>query len=51
MEQRACRAYITSIYQPKALFDLSIAAQHQELTKDDILTLNKRLSWQMNYLN
>jgi len=44
MEQRAYGAYITSIYQPKALFNLSIAAQYQEPTKDDILTLNKRLS-------
>jgi len=51
VEQRAYGAYIASIYQPKALFDLSIAAQHQEPTKDNVLALNKRLSWQINHLN
>ena len=43
VEQRAHEAYITSICQPKASFNLSVAAQHQEPTKDDILALNKRL--------
>ena len=51
MEQRARRAYITFICQPEASFNLSIAAQHQELTKDNILALNKRLFWQINHLN
>src|SRR6266702_3668887 len=44
-------AYVASICQPKTSFNLSIAAQHQEPTKDDILALNRRLSWQMNHLN
>jgi hypothetical protein len=43
LEQRAHGVYITSICQPKASFDLSIAAQHQNLTTADICTLNKRL--------
>jgi hypothetical protein len=46
VQQRARGAYIASICQPEASFDLSIAAQHQEPTKDDIKTLNKRLEWQ-----
>ena len=50
-EQRARGAYIASICQPEASFDLSVAAQHQEPTKDDVIALNKRLSWQMNHLD
>jgi len=34
-------AFITA--KEKADFNLSIAAQHQELTKDNVLALNKRL--------
>jgi hypothetical protein len=51
VEQRARGAYIASICQPEASFDLSVAAQHQEPTKDDVLALNKRLFWQMNHLD
>ena len=51
IEQRARGTYIASICQPEAAFDLSIAAQHQELMKDDITTLNKRLKWQLEYLD
>jgi hypothetical protein len=43
LEQRACGVYIASICQLKASFDLSVAAQHQNLTTADICTLNKRL--------
>jgi hypothetical protein len=43
IEQRARGAYIASICQPEAAFDLSIAAQHQDPTKDDVAALNKRL--------
>lgn len=50
IEQRARGAYVASICQPEASFDLSIAAQHQEPTKEDIAALNKRLLWQMNNL-
>ena len=28
-----------------------MAAQHQELSKDDASALNKRLKWQMDYLD
>ena len=31
----------------KASFDLSVAAQHQEPSADDVKTLNKRLNWQI----
>ncbi len=39
MQQRARGAYITSICQPEATFDLFVAAQHQEPTKEDKLDL------------
>jgi hypothetical protein len=45
--QRARGAYIASICQPEATFNLSAAAQHQEPTQDDVRTLNKRLEWQI----
>jgi len=47
VEQRARGAYIASICQPEACFDLSSAAQHQEPTEEDIKALNKRIKWQM----
>jgi hypothetical protein len=43
LKQRARSVYIASICQPKALFDLSVTAQHQNLTTANICTLNKRL--------
>ena len=49
-EQQACGAYISSVCQPEAAFDLSTAAQHQEPTKDDVTTLNKRLQLQKDNL-
>ncbi|XMA09892.1 hypothetical protein WAI453_002683 [Rhynchosporium graminicola] len=51
MEQRARGAYIASICQPEASFDLSVAAQHQNPTKDDVRALNKRLQWQIDNLD
>jgi hypothetical protein len=51
VEQRARGTYIASIYQPKAAFDLSVTAQHQKPTKKDVITLNKRLKWQIEHLN
>ena len=51
VEQRARGAYIASICQPEATFDLSVAAQHQEPSKDDAIALNKRLQWQMDNLD
>jgi hypothetical protein len=44
--QRALGAYIASVCQPEAAFDLSFAAQSTNPTKDDIKALNKRLEWQ-----
>jgi hypothetical protein len=43
--QRARGAYLTSICQPEASFDLSHAAQSTDSTfcSDDVITLNKRL--------
>jgi hypothetical protein len=43
IEQRARGAYIASICQPEAAFDLSVAAQHQRPEQPDIAMLNKRL--------
>lgn len=51
VEQRARGAYIASICQPEACFDLSTAAQHQEPSPEDIKVLNKRLQWQMESLD
>jgi hypothetical protein len=47
--QRARDAYLTSICQSEASFDLSHAAQFIESTfsSDDIISLNKRLQWQI----
>jgi hypothetical protein len=41
--QRARGAYLTSICQSEASFDLSHAVQSTEMSSDDINTLNKRL--------
>jgi hypothetical protein len=46
MEQRARGAYIATVCQPEASFDLSIAAQHQDPTPDDVTALNRRIKWQ-----
>jgi hypothetical protein len=51
VEQRARGAYIASICQPEAAFDLSVAAQHQKPTKEDVIALNKRLKWQVEHLD
>jgi len=51
MEQRARGAYIASICQPEAAFDLSTAAQHKDPSDDDIVSLNKRLEWQMTNMD
>jgi hypothetical protein len=47
IEQRARGAYIASICQPEACFDLSSAAQHQDPTQEDIKALNSRIRWQI----
>ncbi|EED11471.1 hypothetical protein TSTA_007610 [Talaromyces stipitatus ATCC 10500] len=46
--QRALGAYIASVSQPEASFDLSFAAQITNPGKDDIKSLNKRLQWQLD---
>ena len=43
VQQRARGAYIASICQPEAAFDLSTAAQHQAPEEKDFTALNKRL--------
>jgi hypothetical protein len=45
--QRAREAYLASICQSEALFNLSHAAQFIEMSSDDINALNKRLQWQI----
>ncbi|KAM4067874.1 polyprotein [Hirsutella rhossiliensis] len=50
MEQRARGAYIASICQPEATCDMSTAAQVQQPTDTDCITLNKRLKWQQDNL-
>ena len=45
--QRAKGAYIASICQPEASFDLFYAAQSTEFSLADIAALNKRLQWQL----
>ncbi|EED15826.1 conserved hypothetical protein [Talaromyces stipitatus ATCC 10500] len=48
MEQRARGAYLASICQPEAAYDLAVAAQLQEKDRSeaDYDVLNKRLIWQ-----
>jgi hypothetical protein len=48
IEQRARGAYIASVCQPEAAFDLSVAAQTTEPATEDIKTLNARIQWQMD---
>ncbi|KAI0997433.1 hypothetical protein K3495_g10752 [Podosphaera aphanis] len=48
IEQRARGAYLATICQPEASFDLSAAAQHKQLSKEDIARLNKRINWQIS---
>jgi hypothetical protein len=45
--QRARGAYIASICQPEASYDLSAAAQVKEPEEKDIEALNVRIEWQM----
>ena len=47
--QRARGAYVATMTQPEASFDLSIAAQTTEPTEDDVKALNKRLQWQIDH--
>ena len=48
VEQRARGAYIASVCQPEAAFDLSVAAQTTTPSHDDIKALNVRIQWQIN---
>jgi hypothetical protein len=48
VEQRARGAYIASVCQPEAAFDLSVAAQTTEPLKDKIQALNVQIQWQIN---
>jgi hypothetical protein len=46
ISQRALGAYVATMSQPEAAFDLSFAAQMTDPGKADIDLLNKRLQWQ-----
>jgi hypothetical protein len=46
--QRARGAYIATVSQPEAAFDLSFAAQTIKPKEDDIKQLNKRIQWQID---
>jgi hypothetical protein len=45
--QRARGAYIASVCQPEAAYDLSVAAQATDITDKETALLNKRLQWQL----
>ena len=45
--QRARGTYITSVYQPETVYDLSVTTQAIKPTKNDITNLNKRIRWQI----
>ena len=47
VEQRARGAYIATVCQPEAAFDLSTAAQNRDPSEADVKALNKRLQWQI----
>ena len=51
VEQRARGAYIASICQPEATYDMSVAAQYRDVDGGTIARLNKRLEWQMGSLD
>jgi hypothetical protein len=51
LEQRARGAYLASVCQPEAAFDLLAAAQASNSTPEDAAALNKRLQWQMEHLD
>ncbi|KAF1360357.1 hypothetical protein EJ07DRAFT_165511 [Lizonia empirigonia] len=51
IQQRARGAYIVTICQPEASFDLAAAAQASEPTKEEISKLNKRIEWQKRNLH
>ena len=48
IEQRARGAYLASICQPEAAFDLSVAAQQKEPSSDDFKRLGGRIRWQID---
>ncbi|OHW89526.1 reverse transcriptase-like protein [Colletotrichum incanum] len=48
ISQRARGAYLASICQPEASYDLSVAAQVKQPEKKDIEALNVRLQWQID---
>ena len=45
--QRARGAYVASVCQPEAAYDLSVAAQAVEQTEKDVKSLNGRIQWQI----
>jgi hypothetical protein len=49
VSQRAKGAYIASVCQPEASFDLSFAAQVIDPQEEDIKLLNKRIQWQIDH--
>jgi hypothetical protein len=51
IEQRARGAYIATTCQPMASFDLSVAAQIPDSSKNDIAKLNRRIKWQKQNVN
>jgi hypothetical protein len=48
LSQRARGAYIATVCQPEATFDLSFAAQTTNPREDNVKALNTRLQWQIN---
>jgi hypothetical protein len=48
VSQRAKGAYVATMCQPEAAFDLSYAAQSLDHSEEDIKALNKRLQWQID---
>jgi hypothetical protein len=48
IEQRARGAYLASICQPEAAFDLSVAAQQKEPSSDAFKRLGRRIQWQID---
>lgn len=51
VQQRARGAYVATICQPEASFDLASAAQAAEPLKEEILRLNKRITWQKDNID
>ena len=51
VEQRARAAYIASMCQPEATYEMSVAAQHKEPNEENVVNMNKRINWMIKNID